>query len=135
LFIDVPALLEKELFIEIDNNDNPPLEIESIICKQLASYIICDFKAQLTYTLMCGNELLKTPEYDLIHFVSQVPQLLPEASISAISELKNTTPIEPKKEVSFFETKQFLWICLVIGAIAILLFSKSLLKEMGSNKN
>jgi hypothetical protein len=135
LFIDVPPILEKELFIEIDNNDNPPLEIESITCKQLASYLICDFKANHTYTLMCGNELLKTPEYDLINFVSQVPQLLPEAAISPMTELKDTTPVELKKEVSFFETKQFLWICLVIGAIAIFLFSRSLLKDMGSDKN
>jgi hypothetical protein len=135
LFIDIPSLLEKELFVEIDNNDNPPLEIESIACKQLATYLVCDFKANHTYALMCGNELLKTPEYDLINFVSQVPQLLPEASISTVSELKNTTPVELKKEVSFFETKQFLWICLAIGAIAIFLFSKSLLKDMGSDKN
>ncbi len=111
LFIDIPPLLEKELFIEIYNNDNPSLEIESIACKQLASYLICDFKANHTYMLMCGNELLKTPEYDLINFVSQVPQLLPEASTSPMTELKNTTPVEPKKEISFFETKQFLWIC------------------------
>lgn len=135
LFIDVPPLLEKELFIEIDNNDNPPLEIESISCKQLASYLICDFKANHTYTLMCGNQLLKTPEYDLINFVSQVPQLLPEASVSPITKLKNITPVELKKEISFFETKQFLWLCLAIGAIAIFLFSKSLLKDMGSDKN
>ena len=134
LFIDIPPLLEKELFIEIDNNDNPPLEIESITCKQLASYLVCDFKANHTYTLMCGNQLLKTPEYDLINFVSQVPQLLTEASISEMSEPKNTTPVELKKEISFFETKQFLWICLAIGAIAIFLFSKSLLKDMGSDK-
>jgi hypothetical protein len=135
LFIDIPPLLEKELFIEIDNNDNPPLEIESVACKQLASYLICDFKANQTYTLMCGNELLKTPEYDLINFVSQVPQLLPEAAISSMTELKDTTPVELKKAVSFFETKQFLWICLAIGAIAIFLFSRSLLKDMGSDKN
>ena len=135
LFIDIPSFLEKELFIEINNNDNPPLDIESITCKQLASYLICDFKANHTYILMCGNQLLKTPEYDLINFVSQIPQLLPEATISPMTELKNTIPIEPKKEVSFFETKQFLWICLSIGAIAIFLFSRSLLKDMRSDKN
>ena len=45
LFFDVPQLNEKELFIEIENKDNPALEIETISCKQLATYLICDFVA------------------------------------------------------------------------------------------
>ena len=134
LFIDVPNLLEKEVFIEIENKDNPVLEIEKLTCKQLASYIVCDFKANHTYSLYCGNDKLKTPEYDLINFVSKIPQLLPEATMGDITETKNTTPIVTTKEVSFFETKQFLWLCLVLGAIVIFLFSRSLLKDMGNKE-
>ena len=134
LFIDVPNLLEKEMFIEIENKDNPVLEIEKLTCKQLASYIVCDFKANHTYSLYCGNDKLKTPEYDLINFVSKIPQLLPEATMGDITETKNTTPIVTTKEVSFFETKQFLWLCLVLGAIVIFLFSRSLLKDMGNKE-
>ena len=134
LFIDVPKFLEKELFIEIENKDNPILEIEKLTCKQLASYIVCDFKANRSYSLSCGNEKLNLPEYDLIHFVSQIPQLLPEATIGAISKIKNATPVSATKELSFFETKQFLWLCLVLGAIVIFLFSRSLLKDMGSKE-
>ena len=47
LFYDVPQLNEKDLFIEIENKDNQPLEIETISCKQLASYLVCDFMANL----------------------------------------------------------------------------------------
>ncbi len=134
LFIDVPKVLEKELLIEIENKDNPILEIETLTCKQLASYIICDMKANQSYCISCGNEKLNLPEYDLINFVSQIPQLLPEAAIGAITEIKNATPIVTTKEVSFFETKPFLWICLVIAAIVIFLFSRSLLKDMGNKE-
>lgn len=134
LFFDIPKLNEKELFIEIENKDNPPLEIESIHCKQLASYLVCDFKANQTYTLKCGDDKLKSPEYDLINFVSQIPQLLPEAKLDAMKDVVQTKVVVAEKEKPFYETKQFLWICLGLGAIVIFFFSKSLLKDMAKNK-
>ncbi len=134
LFFDVPALNDKELFIEIENKDNPPLEIESISCKQLASYLVCDFTANEAYTLKCGNKDLKLPEYDLVNFVAQIPQLLPEVKLSPIKEMpKQEVKIE-QKEKSFFETPQFLWLCLGAGAVIIFLFSRSLLKDMGKKE-
>jgi hypothetical protein len=134
---DIPGFNEQELFIEIDNKDNPPLEIESVNCKQLASYLIADFKGNVKYTLKCGYDSLKQPEYDLINFVSQIPQLLPEAKLGIV---KNIPKVEkPKvvvveKEKSFFETPQFLWLCLGIGCVVIFIFSRSLLKEVGKKE-
>ena len=135
LFFDVPQLNEKEVFIEIENKDNPALEIETISCKQLASYLICDFMANQTYTLKCGNDKLKLPEYDLGNFVSQIPQLLPEAQLEPIKIL-NQEPKEivKEKQKSFFETNEFLWLCLGIGSIVIVFFSRSLLKDMGKKE-
>jgi len=135
LFFDVPQLNEKEVFIEIDNKDNPVLEIETISCKQLASYLVCDFKANQNYRLKCGNSKLKLPEYDLVNFVSQIPQLLPEAQLEPMKVLaKEEVPVTKEKEKSFFETQQFLWLCLGAGSIIIFLFSRSLLKDMGKKE-
>lgn len=135
LFFDVPQLNEKDLFIEIENKDNPALEIETISCKQLASYLVCDFVANQNYTLKCGNDKLKQPEYDLINFVARIPQLLPEAQLEPMKVLtKEVEPALKEKEKSFFETQQFLWLCLGIGSIIIFLFSRSLLKDMGKKE-
>lgn len=134
LLYDVPHLNEKELFIEIENKDNPPLEIEAISCKQLAAYLVCDLKANQNYTLKCGNKDLKLPEYDLVNFISQIPQLLPEAKLSAMKELPKQEVKVEQKEKSFFETPQFLWLCLGIGVVIIFLFSRSLLKDMGKRE-
>lgn len=134
LFFDVPALNEKELFIEIENKDNPPLAIESISCKQLATYLVCDLKAKQDYTLKCGNKDLKLPEYDLVNFISQIPQLLPEAKLSPMKELPKQEVKVEHKEKSFFETPQFLWLCLGIGVLVVFLFSRSLLKDMGKKE-
>ena len=129
--IDVPHLWAKDVWIEIENKDNPPLEIASIQCRQLKSYLIGDLKASQNYTLSYGNWALKVPEYDINHFTSQIPERLPEARLSE-SVQKNTVilPIKPK-EIAIFETKSFLWLCLGVIAIVILLFSRSLLKDMG----
>lgn len=134
LYFDVPMLNEKHLVIEIDNKDNPPLQIESIHCKQLATYLVADFKATNHYYLKCGNELLKSPEYDLINFLSQIPQLLPEVKLGQISEIKEKPVATVVKEKAFYETSQFLWICLGFVVVIIFFFSKSLLKDMSQNK-
>ncbi len=137
LMFDLPNVNEQELFIEIDNKDNPPLEIESVNCKQLASYLIADFKGNTTYTLKCGNDSLKVPEYDLGSFVSQIPQLLPEAQLGAVKVLPKqaATPAQKtEKEKTFFESPEFLWLCLGVGCIVIFLFSRSLLKEVGKKE-
>lgn len=138
LMFDLPNFNEQEIFIEIDNKDNPPLEIESIGCKQLASYLIADFKGNMAYTMKCGDDSLKVPEYDLGSFVSQIPQLLPEAKLGLVKNLpkqaKKPQEKAAEKEKSFFETPQFLWICLGVGCLVIFLFSRSLLKEVGKKE-
>ena len=134
LFFDVPQLNEKELFIEIENKDNPPLEIETISCKQLASYLVCDFMANQNYTLKFGDTKLKLPEYDLVNFVSQIPQLLPEAKLEPMKVIAHQASIVKVKEKSILETKHFLWLCLAIGSIVIFFFSRSLLKDMGNKE-
>lgn len=135
LWFDIPSLNEKDFFIEIENKDNPPLEIESISCKQLATYLVGDFKAGEVYTLKCGDNQLKLPEYDLVHFVTQIPQLLPEAKLDVMKEIpKQVSAAISEREKSFFEKSAFLWTCLGIGALVILLFSRSLLKDMAKKE-
>ncbi|MES2516099.1 MAG: hypothetical protein V4580_18235 [Bacteroidota bacterium] len=134
LFFDLPHLNEKDLVIEIENKDNPPLEIESIRCKQLASYLICDFSSDQKYVMKYGDMKLKLPEYDLGNFVSQIPQLLPVAAIGAVKEIAVLSEQPVKREIAFFETQTFLWLCLGLGAVIIVLFSRSLLKDMNSKE-
>ena len=131
LLFDLPQINEPDFFIEISNHDNLPLEIETITCKQLATYLVSDFKAGSEYLFTCGDNQLKRPEYDLANFVSQTPQLFPEAKLDSIKPVNpSINPTLDTKEKSFFETQQFLWLCLGVGAIIVILFSRSLLKNM-----
>ncbi len=132
---DVTEINEKEFFVEIKNKDNQPMQIEDVKCKQLASFLVCDLNANETYSLTMGNKNLKTPEYDLQNFITQVPQLLPEAALCQLIKIESNIPKPQVKNISFYETSQFLWVCLAIGCIVIFLFSRSLLKDMGENQN
>ena len=103
--IEVPKLWAKEVLIEVENKDNLPLEIESLGCKQLVSYLVCDLKARQNYTLSYGNWALKVPEYDLVDFVSRIPKTLPEAHFNEISKINDgILPVKPK-EISIFKTR------------------------------
>ena len=140
LFFDVPQLTGKDFFIDIENKDNPPLEIDSVICKQLATYLVCDLNADNKYTLKCGNMALKIPEYDLVNFVSATPQLLPAAEVE---DFKQVTPAKEKsiavdevkpKSKAFYETRPFIWVCLGFAAIIIFWFSRNLLRDMNKEE-
>ena len=133
LIFDIPEVLSREVFIEIVNNDNQALQIDSIKCKQLASYLVFDVAKNKSYTLKCGDEKLNRPTYDLINFVKESPQLLPAATLSEFKELATDAAVAaPEKK--FYETKLFLWICVIIGALAIALFSYKLMKDMKGNE-
>lgn len=125
----IPPISEKEFFIEIENQDNPALQINQIKCKQLASYLICDLKKNEEYHLKSGNTALKIPQYDLVDFVNQIPQYLPQTSITLFKVIEPKPTI--KKQNYFFQENTFIWISLGISALIILLFSRSLLKDLG----
>ncbi len=129
LIFDIPATNNKEIYIEIENNDNQVLQIDSLICNQLASYMVFDCVNSTNYCIKCGDTKLHKPIYDIINFVNESPQLLPQATLTAFENIE-TPKNEIVKEKQFYETKLFLWACIFIGVIAIGLFSWKLMKDM-----
>jgi hypothetical protein len=126
---DIPTLFEKEFIIEIDNEDNPALEIANMKFSQLATYLITDLKASESYTLKTGNLALLAPNYDISYFKNDISKQLPEATIVEIKTMNNTIEI-PKNELPFWQKSWFLWCCIGIAGAAIAYFSSSLLKDM-----
>jgi Protein of unknown function (DUF3999) len=125
---DLPALFEKELIIEIDNGDNPPLTIDDIQLRQLPSYLVADFKASKRYTIRAGNDALTAPDYDISHFRAQISKDLPQATIADIqTQVVATKNDQPSH---FWQQSWFLWLCIGIVALSIVYFSSSLLSDM-----
>lgn len=127
----IPQLFEKEFFIEIENQDNPPLTLAKIRFFQNQVAVIADLKANEKYTVTTGNTKLWSPEYDLENFKDSMNNNLPEAKIydikHAVSKKTNA------RDKSFWQQSWFMWLCIGLGGMAILYFTTNLVKDIKNN--
>jgi hypothetical protein len=118
----------KELWLNIENGDNPPLKIKKVIGWQKPVYLIVNLEAGKSYQIFYGSDSAKAPVYDLIHFQDKLGGNLPEVKIG--TPVATEIPVVEKK-YSFWKSRLFLW--LGIGSIVLLLgvFTIRMVKEMG----
>lgn len=122
---------EKEFEIEIENDDNPPLEIETIDMLQLQTYLVADFKAGENYTLFAGNKKLKTPSYDIEYFRDKISQYLPTLEVGELQTIPvKPLPVVAPKEKQFWEQPWFMWVCIAIASFILFLFSVKVLRDL-----
>lgn len=125
---NIPEIFEKEFFIKIENQDNQPLSITAVKCMQIPVSIIADLNANEEYTVKTGNPNLSAPQYDLSNFKNSISVNLPKTSIYAIK--KTVLTENGGKDKSFWQQAWFMWTCIVLGGIAIVYFTTSLVKDM-----
>ncbi|WP_264208628.1 hypothetical protein [Flavobacterium shii] len=128
---NIPQIFEKEFFITISNEDNPALDVAEIKFYQIPVSIIADLNANEKYTIKTGNKNLSEPQYDLSNFKNNIATNLPQTSIYEIKQITNTDTKAQNK--SIWQQSWFMWMCIVIGGIAILYFTTSLVKDMKKN--
>ena len=120
--------LTDSLFIDILNLNNPPLEIAELSLKQ-KPYVLYTYlnKGDLP-TLFCGNENLQMPNYDLAQFTQEI--LKAPIEKLPLGEGKIIAQALPAQAVwHFWQSKEFLWTCLVIAMLFMTYLSIALLKE------
>lgn len=123
---ELPYIFEKEIIIEIENNDNPPLDINRIKFFQKPLYVVSSLKKDETYEVIIDTTL-HHPTYDLVNFKSTFNSDLPEAFITDFNKIDNPDAVTEK---SFWQTNLFMWICIVLAIVVIGYFALSLLKDM-----
>jgi hypothetical protein len=119
---------QEVLYIEIDNQDNPPLEISTIKFYQKPIFAVADLKSNTPYTIKTGYPNLMPPNYDLAYFKETISDTLPETHITSIEHQKQDSLTET--QASFWQHPWFMWLCISIGGLMILFFSMKLIKEM-----
>lgn len=129
--ITIPRIFEKDFFIEISNQDNPPLHFSSIRFNQVPVVIVADLKSDETYSIKTGSTGLQMPQYDLANFKDKVPDQLPETIIYNIKQTNAKENQTTKKQ--FWQQSWFMWLCIAIGGIVIVYFSISLIKDLNKN--
>tara|TARA_R110001592_G_scaffold363293_1_gene683356 strand:+ start:14827 stop:16056 length:1230 start_codon:yes stop_codon:yes gene_type:complete len=121
-----------EFYIDIENADNPPLEITNIIFYQKPKYLVAYLEAGKNYHLDIDLSR-KRPQYDLGNFISDKLNSLKDAKIISMNALKSDENLKAKtdSEDSFFQSKLFMWLAIVLGGLLISYIAFGLLKDMG----
>jgi hypothetical protein len=125
LFFD--GIFEKDFTIEIENNDNQPLTFSKIEVLQKPLYIISDLKANEKYEVIIDSTLSK-PQYDLEGFVMDFKKDYLKASISNLKKV--TVTQKNASEKPFWQSKAFMWVCILFAIAIIGYFAIGLLKDM-----
>lgn len=123
--IDFLHFEEQEFVIEIDNQDNPPLDIASVKFYQVPLRIVADLKAGEKYTIVTGNEKFGAAQYDFINFKDKLPKNLPVATLSDAKAM-NAVP----SEKSTTHNPWIMWVCIAAGAGIVIYFCISMVRDM-----
>lgn len=121
------SLNEKVFRIEIENQDNQPLDITGIQVMQKPIIIVSKLNKEAKYNLVIDTTYSK-PSYDLESFVAATVINLPEVSVVNFKKLDSQSSIQSEKP--FWQTKLFMWICIIIGGGIVAYFAFGLLKDM-----
>lgn len=121
------AIDQKEFTIEIENQDNQPLNISDIKVLQKPIVVVSRLIQNEKYQVIVDATLSK-PNYDLENFIAEKRVNFPEVRIVNFKkeDAKKTVHVEK----SFWQTNLFMWICIVFGGGIVAYFAFGLLKDM-----
>jgi hypothetical protein len=124
---EIPTIFEKDFVIEIENQDNPPLNIQGISLFQKPVYALVYLKTSQKYTVIVDTSLSK-PTYDLQHFQPENIKNIEVLDIDNFTQIK--ADIVLTKNLKFRQSKWFLWISLIVGCVIITWFTWKLIKDL-----
>ena len=128
--IDLGGVTVKELYLEIENKDNPPLNVDGVTGSLLNKYIIAELQPNKSYHLSFGNNKLKAPEYDLVKFRDKIKVQPTKVKHQEVRNLKKKT-LETN-ETPVFDNVYFVWLIIGIVGIGLAIISFKMLKEIGN---
>ncbi|MBK5719366.1 hypothetical protein JGH11_00640 [Dysgonomonas sp. Marseille-P4677] len=121
--------LDKDIPIEIENNDNLPLSIDSIRVYGLNRYLCAYLEEGKSYGLYIetGNNIL--PDYDIEHFRKDIPNDLPVVSTLGLEQIQSGDDIA-KRELSWIEKPVFLWGVIIVIGLFLVFVCVKMIKEL-----
>ena len=123
--LDFGKILTRKIKIIIYNDDNQAIPISNIGIKGPITKVIARFdKKENDYYLIYGNQNIQKPKYDLINFISNIPDTLNSVLIEKEEAIK-----APKNEAVSKFPKLILWITMGLLIFVIGWFSLKMLKQ------
>lgn len=126
--INIPTFFEAEIFMEIENQDSPPLKIDTLHFLQRPLYVVASLDPKEKYTITAGDQTLTTPNYDISDFKNRVSEDLPLVQILSVTQ--HAPVVKEKANLSFWQQPWFMWGCIGLATVMIVFFTFHLLKEL-----
>lgn len=121
------TISERNFTIEIENQDNQPLKITNIQVFQNPITIVSTLNKGEKYQVVIDSTYSK-PSYDLENFVAAKALNFPEVTLSNLTKVNAESKVQAQKQ--FWQTKLFMWICIILGGGLVGYFAFGLLKDM-----
>lgn len=126
--VQMPGVKTRDICIEIDNKDNPPLVIDSVATFAEAQQVVVWLEPGKTYYLLAGDRKASTPQYDLSQFRDSIPAQLPMLLPGKFGPTPHSVAVVKAKD-----NNNWLWPT-IIGAVLVLgLLTWRLLKDVKQN--
>jgi hypothetical protein len=133
LVFDIASISEKNIYLEIENNDNRPLEFNNIKFLQTPLFLVASLKLDTAYTLVAGNKALNFPDYDISEVTRVSINTLPVTEVVNLKFNEVQKSVESTK--SFWQQPWFMWLCIGFAALIILYYAFGLIKDLNKSKD
>ncbi len=120
-----------KLLLEINNEDNAPLEVTEVQAFQLNNYLLTYLQAGQKYFLNFGDSMMQAPKYDLEFFSDSIGKNPSEISVSNIEKTK---VIKSEIKTASKNNTLFLWIIIIVILVALTYFSFKMTREINKKE-
>lgn len=126
--------LDKYTPIEIENNDNLPLSIDTIKAYGINRYLCAYLDGGKSYSLFIGGANDVLPNYDIEYFRKDIPDDLPVISTTGLQLIQSGDDVPGERELSWIEKPLFLWGVIIIVGLFLVFVCVKMIKEVKTRK-
>lgn len=120
----------KKILLIIDNQDNPPVILQSVKAYQLNKYLLAYLEPAIKYELVFGDSTANAPKYDLEFFKDSLNNTASEVLIGPINKIDVEKNILKK---AGNKSMLILWIIIVAVLTLLLILTFRMTKEVAKN--
>ncbi|MGC4035250.1 MAG: hypothetical protein QM764_04755 [Chitinophagaceae bacterium] len=129
---NIKVMNDSILYLLIENRDNPPLKIDSVVTEQTSRELVAYLEKRKQYKILFNDPDAKIPDYDLQKFQNSIPDSLPNLSMGIITTVEPAPGLLQKHEKNFWQ--QWMWPVIILVLIILLYFTFSLIRDVRKAK-
>lgn len=122
------STIVQKLKVVISNQDNQPLDFDSIQVQGFGYEMAARFTEKATYYLVYGNKKAALPQYDLNRFADKIPVALTPLETGQEMQMESMAN-NPKGPL--FKNKAWLWALMIAVVILLGWFSAGMIRKAG----